>query len=629
MNQIALDMAWTLGGGALTAFVAMLAITPLVIRGAHAMDWLAYPQSDRWHTTPTALMGGIAIYSAATLAVLICASGAGPWWVWGGATIMFVTGLVDDLYDVQPVGKLLAQVAATGLLLSGGYAFGPDWPFWIAVPVTFLWVIGVTNALNLLDNMDGLAAGIAAIVAGVLAVFALLVDSTLGGTIGFVAAGAAGGFLIFNFKPARIFMGDCGSLFLGYVIAAVTLIVQNEAGAAMHTWAAYLIPVAALAVPIFDTTFVTAARTLAGRPVAEGGRDHTSHRLVFLGLSERHAVLVLYGISLLAGGLALTFLFVEARLFYALFMFAGVGLAVFGIYLGRANVYRENEKPITPTIDKSPLASSWMQLPRAVMGAHWKLIFGALADLLLVVASFICAYYLRFENGAPPAHEVLLERALPVVAFLKIAVFYVMGLYQSIWRHAGTPELIRVLKATALSSLLVFVVLSLWFGVGRLSTAALFIDWMLVTIAVTAVRFGFRGLRNYLAFRRKNGRRTLLYGAGDAGVLVLREIRHNAELGLTPVGFVDDDAFKQGQVVQGVDVLGTGEELAQICREHEVEEVLITSFRLSETRKRAIARLCREMDLSCHQFYFTFESLLMQSEPEAIRRYHASDEVPA
>lgn len=616
MNASAVLATWALWAAAPVAFLSVLAMTPGVIRWAHRTDRLAYPQSDRWHSTPTALLGGIAIFGAATLALLVTAQSVEPWWVWGGAAVMFVTGLVDDLYDIRPVSKLLAQVAATAFLIGGGYAFGAEWPFWLSVPVTFLWVIGVTNALNLLDNMDGLAAGIAAIVAAVLAAFAILSGSPSGGILGLVIAGAAGGFLVYNFKPARIFMGDCGSLFLGYLIAAVALIIQDEA-VTMDAWAGYLIPVAALAVPIFDTTFVTAVRTLAGRAVSQGGQDHTSHRLVFLGLSERSAVLVLYTISVLAGGLVLLFLFVEAPLFYALTLFTVVGLAMFGIYLSRANVYHEEESRTTPTIDKSVLASQWMQLPRVMLGSSWKVVFGALADLMLVIAAFICAYYLRFENGLPAHHAALLQQALPGVAFLKVAVFYGAGLYQGIWRHAGTPELIRIVKGTVISSLLVFGVLALWFGVNRISPAVLFIDWLIITIAVTGVRFGFRGLRQYLAFQRNEGRRTLLYGAGDAGVLVLREMRQNPNLGLSPVGFIDDNSFKQGQVVQGLKVLGGGDALRQICRAYEIEEVLITTFRMEDVHRQAVVQTCEEMGIACGAFYFKFESLRSKNDRAA------------
>ena len=225
-----LNPAWLNGISGLFAFLSMLVLTPLVMRLAHRMGWLAYPKADRWHARPTALMGGIAIYAAAILAAMVFAGSTLPWPIWAGATIMFVTGLLDDLKNIRPAAKIVAQVTATGLLLYAGYSFGQGWPLWVSFPLTFFWIIGITNAINLLDNMDGLAAGIAAITAVVLAAFAAFMGE--GATVGvaITVAGAAAGFLVFNFNPARIFMGDSGSLFLGYMLAALAVVIQAEDG---------------------------------------------------------------------------------------------------------------------------------------------------------------------------------------------------------------------------------------------------------------------------------------------------------------------------------------------------------------------------------------------------------------
>ncbi len=606
---------------AAVALLGMLVFTPLVIRLARRMDWVAHPTADRWHVKPTALMGGIAIYAAATLGVLLGDPTAVPWAVWGGATVMFVTGLVDDLQDIQPAAKLVAQIVATGFLLYAGYTFGAEWPIWLSVPFTFLWVIGITNAVNLLDNMDGLAAGIACAVTCVLAVFSALIGSMEGLALATAVAGAAAGFLVFNFKPARVFMGDCGSLFLGFAIAALALIIQDKA-ASVGAWAAYVVPLAVLAVPIFDTTLVTLVRKMAGRPVSQGGRDHTSHRLVFLGLSERHAVLMLYGISLLSGALALVVLFFDVKLFYALTTFMGVALAVLGIHLGRANVYQSEQ--VGPREAKPHVASRLLRVLHAFMGRSWKAVFGILADLGLVAAAFILAHYLRFEQGVPAAHEALLESALPLVVVTKVTLFYLFGLYQGLWRHAGTPEVIHLARTTGIASIATFALLGAVYGFAMLSRSVFIIDWMIVTLAVGGVRFGFRGLRQYLASKRRSEHRALLYGAGDAGLLALREMRQNPDLGLTPVGFIDDDPLKQEQHVQGVKVLGTGSELETLCQKHDIDLVLITAVRMTDARRMAIWTACKEADVPCRVFDVRFDAM-----PAAVRDYQQQLEVVA
>lgn len=199
--------------------------------------------------------------------------------------------------------------------------------------------------------------------------------------------------------------------------------------------------------------------------------------------------------------------------------------------------------------------------------------------------------------------------ALPLVVGAKVVVFYAMGLYRGIWRHAGTPELVRTCGATLLAVGATFGVYVGLHGIASVSPAVLVIDWMIVTIAVTGVRFGFRGLRQYFAVNRDEGRRVLLYGAGDAGVLTLRELRRNPELGRQPVGFIDDDPLKQQQTVQGLTVYGTGADLVQVCREWDVDEVIVTTTTMPEARRRAVFERCREAEVPCTEFDVTVEPL--------------------
>jgi UDP-GlcNAc:undecaprenyl-phosphate GlcNAc-1-phosphate transferase len=595
----------TFGWGFGPSLLAVLVLTPLVVRWAHRRDWLAYPQSNRWHAEPTALMGGIAVVGAATLGLLLSGPPVDIQVVWGAALLLFGVGVVDDQWGVGPATKLTVQVIATGLLLYAGFAFGRGWPLWVSLPLTLLWVVGITNAINLLDNMDGLAAGIAGIAALVMAAFAGLTGH--GGSLAMAAAlgGAALGFLVFNFKPAHIFMGDCGSLFLGFGIAALGLIVQQQTSVGGPV-AVALVPLAVLAIPILDTTLVTVVRSWAGRPVSQGGRDHTSHRLVFLGLSETHAVLMLYGLSLLSGGLALALLFVDVTLFYALSGFVGIGLAVVGVHLARANVYRQGATGGDGAPRSTPRP---FRVLHALFGRRWKAVFGVLADAVLMGAAFVLAYHLRFEGELTEAIAAQFMEALPLVVAGQIAVFAAMGMYRGIWRHAGTPELVRTVAATAGAMMPTAGVWWVLHGGGSLSVSVLVIDWMVVTLAAIGVRFGFRGLRQYFAAHRSAGRRVLLYGAGDAGVLTLRALRRNPDLSRTPVGFLDDDPLKQNQTVQGLPVVGTGDDLVAVCAAHDVEEVIVTTEALPPSRRTAVREACRAAGIGCTAFDVTFRPM--------------------
>lgn len=602
MDVLTDSAVWTSGLGAL-AFAVLL--TPLVIRLAHKMDWLAYPKADRWHSKPTALMGGIGIYAAATAAVLIFGFEHVPWAIWIGASIMFATGLVDDLVEIRPTAKLLSQVGATALLVYAGYVFGPNWPFWISIPLTFLWIVGVTNALNLLDNMDGLAAGIATIAALVLAAYSAFSGDLGAVLVACVIAGAAGGFLVFNFKPAKIFMGDSGSLFLGYSIAALAVVIQNGVQPA-HAFGVYLVSAAVLAIPIFDTTLVTVMRKASGRAISQGGRDHSSHRLVFLGLSERDAVLTLYGLSALFGGISLLFLSAPLLLFYSLLALTVCGLIVLGVHLGRANVYGLEGG------DDCEATSLQRRIPamlRTVFGRQWKAVFGVGIDVLLVGAMFTVAYHLRFETGITPEREAILVRALPVVILVKAVTFFFFGLYRGIWRHAGTAEIVRATKATFVASVLSYVAVGMLIGFASLSKGVFVIDFMATLLAVLAVRFGFRGLQQTFAARRPGKSRVVLYGAGEAGTLALREIRQNPMLEMEVVGFADDDPLKFGLTTQGLNVLGGIEDLGRIRDEEDVDEILITSMRMPAARRDRIIERCRALELPCREFRMSFEHL--------------------
>ena len=589
-------------------------LTPLVIQLAHWRDWLAHPRDDRWHAEPTALMGGLAIYAGASLGMSVVATLVDlPLFVlsmvWGGASILFLVGVIDDRYGLQPGAKLAAQVVATGLLLYSGIAFGQEWPLWVSLPLTLLWVVGITNAVNLLDNMDGLSAGVAGIAALILVACAALTSNLLALGLGASIVGASAGFLMYNFKPARIFMGDCGSLFLGFTVAALSLLVQQSAPVGDEI-AVAIIPLAILAVPIFDTTLVTFMRKLSGRPVSQGGRDHASHRLVFLGLSERNAVLGLYGISLLSGAFALFVLFMDATLVYALSALVTVAFAVFGIHLARADVYDgpsingDGAPSERPNALQKPTSTLY-----ALFGHRWKAFLGVAADTLLVAASFVLAHHVRFETGIAPAHEDQLLQALPLVVAAKISLFFVSGLYRGIWRHAGTAELVRTFGATLAGSLATVAIVGGLYGLSSLSGAVVIIDWMITLIFVVGVRFGFRGLRQLLSMQRTHDTRVLLYGAGDAGTLALRELRQNPDRKLQPVGFIDDDPLKQNHRVQGLRVLGDGSDLGRLCRRHQIDTVIVTTTKMSTQRERDIWKRCQQLGILCRRLDLSFQPI--------------------
>jgi UDP-GlcNAc:undecaprenyl-phosphate GlcNAc-1-phosphate transferase len=300
----------------LVAFVVALVAVPSVREFAIRVGALDHPNERRLNREPMPNLGGIAIYSGFLAALLVVwllrPDVVGPvrdqvLAIAMGGLMMVITGFIDDQYGLSTGTRLSIQTVAAGLLIingiriqfitdifgSGQYLFF-DSP-WIWVPVTLVWIVGITNALNFIDGMDGLAAGVATIAAlAGLAVALQFPERAAAVMILAALAGSALGFLRHNFNPARIIMGDSGAYLLGYVLAGTSILAALKVTAAVTL----LVPVAILALPILDVTQVTLRRLARGASPAQPGRDHIHHRLLAGGLSQRRAVLILWGVSL-------------------------------------------------------------------------------------------------------------------------------------------------------------------------------------------------------------------------------------------------------------------------------------------------------------------------------------------
>ncbi len=581
--------------GGVAALLGVLALTPLVIRVAQWSGQVDRPTEDRWHDRPVALMGGIAIVGALVIGVATGGDSAFPRPVWAGAGILFALGLADDLWDARPDAKVLAQVLVTACVLYSGYAFWRGGPVWVSMPLTFLWVVGITNALNLIDGIDGLAASVTAIAAGALALLGVALGNLALATVMLALSGAAIGFLVYNTPPASVFMGDCGSLVLGYLLSVGALGVQGGGGPVVGT----LVPVAVMAVPIFDTTFVTLTRVLRGRSVTDGGTDHVHHRLIKLGASEGQALALLSGTSAAFGGVALSALWMQRPLALAVAALLLVLLTVLGAYLAMM----DGERPAGASSSASGITVRFGALMRTYAGgASWKSVAGILADLLVVGAAFVVAAYLRYGGAPPPAWSALILQTLPAVIGAKLLVFYAFGLYEGIWRHAGTPEVVRLALASGTASVVVGVGLVMVKGPAALAPSIFILDWLVTTIGIGGARFAFRALRQYVAAHRDGGRRVLIYGSDPDGILLLRHLRQHPELGRTAVGLLDENSARHGYRMQGIQVLGGPDDLPDICSDHDVEEVIVHLKAVSKEERSRIREQCAAADVDCQYF---------------------------
>jgi UDP-GlcNAc:undecaprenyl-phosphate GlcNAc-1-phosphate transferase len=288
------------------ALILALGATPMVRRLAFRTNMVDRPSSRKFHTAPTPLLGGLAIYAAVILALLLFGDRFYVHQVAGiaiGATLISFLGFWDDRVALPPLFKLLGQTVPVLILILTGVQVAIFEQAALNIALTVLWVLFITNAVNFLDNMDGLSAGVSAVASAYFVLLAAISGQYLVGVLAAALLGACIGFLFYNFNPASIFMGDTGSLFLGFVLAAVGIKLRFPANVPAVTW---MIPALVLGVPILDTTLVIIARLRRGvNPLTTAGKDHLSHRLVRLGATRREAVLLLYLLGCAFGLLAI------------------------------------------------------------------------------------------------------------------------------------------------------------------------------------------------------------------------------------------------------------------------------------------------------------------------------------
>ncbi|MFH2127399.1 MAG: hypothetical protein ABIK12_12840 [Pseudomonadota bacterium] len=566
------------------ALAAAALLTPVVIALARRLGWVVAPRQDRWHRRPTAIYGGAAIYLAFVISWLVMGGRDSQSLVLVGcASGMFLIGLIDDIFEMKPQVKFLAQILVASVAVALGLCFDLLPWMWLNVPFTLLWLVGVTNAVNILDNMDGLSSGVALSAGAILAMVAAMHGAPEVGLLPAALAGAAGGFLIYNFNPAKIFMGDCGSLFLGFSLAGCTVL---GAGGASNLVLSLLIPVGVLVVPLFDTALVSFQRTSHGRSIAQGGRDHSSHRLVFLGLSERKAVLILIAVSLASGLLALFLHYLSTLVAVVVIAVAVVVFVFFGVFLGGVKVYDSQESRRRL---QSPL------LDRVVL--HKKQLMQILTDLLLLSAAYTAAWLLRFEGHLGPEQMHLLTKSLPWVLSAKIVCLWLFGVYRGEWRYVSVHAMMQLAKAVLFASLLMVLwVLLLHRGQGY-SLAAVIIDFFVSFLFLAGSRFLVRVFTESMV--QKKGDPVLIMGAGDGGELLLRELRNNPALPYSPVGFVDDDPAKLGLLIHGIPVLGTRHDIAGLARKHGVARVFISILSPVEGGLEEVFTICRQAGLEC------------------------------
>ena len=614
--------------GALALFTSLL-LTP-VVRGA-ALRWgrVSVASPDRWHARPTPNVGGIAIFVGFAVAVVVetlLAPGdlsirevseraVVPLTHRDGlllaAVMIFALGLVDDLVQMRPATKLVGQVAAASVLLMSGIGVWLTGIYVVDVMVSLFWFIGITNALNLLDNMDGLAGGVGAIAASFMGVnFLLAGDPALAG-FAFAFAGALVGFLVHNYPPARIFMGDCGSLFTGLLLAGLAL--SPAPGLSRSLFAVVVVPAVVLAVPILDTTFVTLTRLLEGRPISKGGKDHTSHGLVALGIPEERVVWLVWGLAVVGGLIGLSLRSVSRSVAYALGGALLVLLTLLGLYLlssrmgaleksggsagsgssegsgrseGSEGSGRSEGSEGSGRSEGSEGSDGSEESERSYAGDatevfnrllrlhHRFPLLTILMDVALVTIAYFGAYLVRWDTERLPDELAYFRQTLAIVIVLKMIGLVIAGAYAPRFRHYSLADVVGTIRANLLGTLLATSVLLLVFRVG-LSRGVLMVDFLLCATLTVLGRVSFRFLDDVKEKWSSEGAPVAFVGRMEDAELVFRALRGVEEPRLRPVAVVDYTYGGRRGRFKGYPLFGGDAGIGRAVRECAVNAVVV------------------------------------------------------
>ena len=603
-----------------------------IARQAGALD---LPGGRHIHQKPTPRLGGIAIGLGLLLSLFVAAATdrfvnavlgihSREFILWGaGAILMLLVGAIDDFRPVRPSIKLLAEIVSGLLVVVAGhqiqFAFGLNLG-WLRSVVTVVWITAVINAINMVDGLDGLAGGVSLIIGTTLFAVSVYLNNVMSGLILIALCGGLTGFLPFNFSPAKIFLGDSGSLLIGYCLAVTSI--QSSSKAA--TLVAIVFPLLALGLPLAELVITTLRRLLRtihavrwdtesrrheffflGRPALfTADRDHIHHRLLALGLGSRRAVWLLFAVCAAFGVGAFAMVALQGKNLAAL-------LAAF-VVVTLASVRQLQYGELRPLRNGLflPLFDTSFTNRRVLQG---------IVDLCSAALSIFLAFLIH-DMGIRETTRMALHTMGPIIVLIQVACLATSGVYRRAFRHPGIPDLLAVIKVLAVAVLFSWIGSLIIFSRQSPPLSVSILDAYLLITLVVASRFSFLLLDSLFKSASEGKCRVLIYGAAAGGAAACREIQSSPELDRRVVGFIDDDARKAGQLLNGVPVLRT-EECGRMLDRHEIDEVILTSSSVSGERAKQLVKLCANRQIRLSRYVVEFEEVLdrppvMQGPPE-------------
>lgn len=523
------------------SLLLVLSLTPFFIKFAFKKNFLDYPDPRKIHSHPTPLLGGASVFLGFSGGVLLSI-------IYGnhlnyelsgvllGGLLVLGLGLWDDKFGMRPGVKFFGQIVAAFIFLLVSQSFGKLNFGLLGDMLFFLWMVGLMNAFNFLDNMDGLCSGISVLAAAAFAVIFILTGQVSLGIICLALIGALSGFLLYNFPPAKIFLGDAGSMFNGFILSALGVLFTKR----NSSFNQLLVPMLVLSYPIFDISLVTFTRAKEGRKIYKGGKDHSSHRLMNLGFHAKKTLVSIYLISL---GLGITglliFFFFESSWKLIIVVCAGLLLAILGAHLHR-NLVRAGEKLLL-----------------------------ILLDSIAVNLAFLFFYWLRFESGFFSTQLVipLSEYLVPAIwiTLYWLVLFAFLGLYEFRSQLPLKEEWKKMIKGIVLG-IIIFSALSIKF----ISLRFVLLYSLSLILLLLFFRTAFILLERAFFAKGIGLRKTLILGTGEDTQELNNLLKIASNPGFKISGFVPGAK----DYPEDSKVLGFLEDLDEILKRTKAEVVI-------------------------------------------------------
>jgi UDP-GlcNAc:undecaprenyl-phosphate GlcNAc-1-phosphate transferase len=572
----------------LLAFALVALGTPLAKRIAARCAIVSVPYTNSHHQRQTPLLGGAAIIAA--ILITLALGRILPSWLLIGTAGLFVIGLVDDAIVLRPSRKFLLQLIAVTFVLASGPAFRlAPWTL-INAALAGFFLLATVNAFNLIDGLDGLAAGVGIIVAVGAALICYLHGDVTGTVQALVIAGALAGFLIYNLHPASIFMGDSGALPIGLLLGAMALHAGDLAGNSRLP--RYVVPILIMLVPLLDTGIVSVSRLATGTPVSRRGLDHSHHRLLSLGLTDPRAVAIACGLAAVATAFAVVLTWLPHPYLLATLPAIILAFGLVGLFM----------IDLTFDVNAPGLAYDNLHGPaRFILTFSYKRRLAECAlDLALIPASYIGAFLIRLDFKMNDALLASIISTLPVVMIGTYVAFFIAGIYRGMWRYASVSDVLRFANGSILAG--VFVVLISMVTRIEFSGSIAVLYVILLMNMLVASRMSFRAFRRGVAMLAMPDERVLIVGAGELAEAAARYLTTHRSRQFKLVGFVDDDSFTLGKLVHGRRVLGTLTDLERIYTARQFSQVLVAIETLPRERMEQLWQFANNRQLKMQRF---------------------------